>query len=1016
MKNTIYLQKLLVFGLSVIVLTFSMLLVVAPVHAEPLDDFINFLQDVEGEIGTLTQYGFPVSAQELAGSKVTLQCLIDANGDSYDTGICLQATDELPDEIDMFIDCYFYWMEGDYLGLAYHVGGDFVCAFLDYFLSGGYVDVCGLLEELAEIAEAMYDAGKAILEFFGDLAAGAYEALKAGACAVTGGLLGCDDDAPPMPPDAYLFTLLHPHLDDGVEKREAVDPAAFDNYLNALKNKILAEVNAQISTINKDNSLSLPFYTPEEMNRAAATYINAVNVGWTEDIINRENKNRKRAVDFYVFVIPSFVQQVADNCANKTTCEAEYTFTAMCSDNINMQQKFAHIDRWKNTPIIMDDKNIKPLQQQYEATSQVCQSFFQGHQEVYQEKARDYLIQQKICSESGPSLFCQDLEKYYTCNSLMTAFGQQNACSVNLQTAADEARAKIMARFRKEGSRFYPLTAQLQTSDTPITKKSRRAASIFAPDEFPCYRPTHEYFFKQFYKDLFTDLPSDVLRAVSKEDAAYTQLRDKVKNTVAKLKGNQEYSKCSFEISPIDPLLVEASSTYCLDQVRDNNDAPGLEFSSTVPKPLLTIDGRDTPLMFSDRAGEMEKQFKMTRLPELVNQKTDVTAPMDRNPVNQLRLKDKTLSAGKLNTAAEFAPATRLTGAGTSAVRPGQAMQTPAVGKQVMSGNALPGQQVGGKSLSSAILAKKSSSVLKKQGRGMQKGAAMEVLPISRRNTTSKPVTIKVKNVPFSRIPFELRYRPGTGGFYKPVQRPTHRFSRANNLTTLTLSLKQAGQYQVRFRSSGKGPWDKWHNFTVTENLTRIAGQAGKNRLQPTGPRAINPQPEPPGKAKRTATVRTGQTKHDKPVPAVSSKPIRMTRNIHLVPVTIQTPRNGQKFLLTGNSVTIKVKVGNRGGQKLQIEIQQKQKGRYATIRPVARQQQGHDLTTLNVVVKSGGEYRLRAKQTGKGAKWSGWRMFTVNTVPRGPVRLNRSPSTTRPKTPVRKNPSTLKPSLQPVK
>lgn len=954
------------------VLSLFLLLAPAPVHAaDPLDDFIGFLQDVEGQIGPLKQYGFPVSAQELANSKDAIQCLIDANGGLSATAVCADKMENLPDEMDMFVDSYIYWMNGDYLGLAWYVGGDFVCAFLDNFLTGGYMDVCGLLEDIAALAEGVYDAGKALVEFFGEIGEAFWDGLKG---------LGCDtlhwgcDDPPPIPQNLTLFHLLQRYAPEGVEKREAVDSHAFDNYLADLTTRVLAEANKPLEKFNASEhgmAPDFPLFTAAAMELAAKDYTTLVNGGWTDDVLYRDNKSRRQRVDLFAYVAELFVQQVAENCAAGTTCEAVYTFNDMCTESINIQQKFAHIDQWKITPITTDKgKNIQSLQQGIKTTSQVCQSFFNNHQKLYQEKAREYIVQQKICTESGSSLFCGDLEKYATCDKLMSAFGVQDGCSVNLKAAADEARAMMMARFREEGSRFYPL--QLQTSDTTITKKPQGGSSLFVPKEFPCYRPTHTYFFEQFYNELFGDLSQQVLRAVSKEDAAYTALREIVKNTVTQLGNNPDYAQCDFMISPIDPLLVSASSTYCLSLVQENNDAPGFTFSTSVPKPLLIIDGQDNPLMFSDHAGELEKRFKKIRPPELVNQKIDITASMKQNPV-----------AEKLNPAAKFVPAAQLSGESTAVVSPGRQLQTPTAGQRVMSGT-LPGQQVAGTSFPSGIETNKSPSVLKKKDGGMHKKAAMEVLPINRRNKTSRPVTIRIKNVPFSRIPFELRYRPGTGGFYKPVQRPVHRFNRTNGLTTLTLSLKQAGQYQIRFRSSGRGAWGRWTGFTVTENIGHAVALSHQLQMKPAASKMINPQPEPPGKTRQKHI--TGHAGNIRPTTSVRLQP---SDHIKPAPPTIKTPRNGQKFMLTGRNLHVKAEISHMPGQKVQVAVERETRGRFTALTSSIRTHRMQTSTRVDILVTSAGKYRLRVKGTGKNGRWGRWTTFTVDTLMKNPPKLH---------------------------
>jgi len=107
------------------------------------------------------------------------------------------------------------------------------------------------------------------------------------------------------------------------------------------------------------------------------------------------------------------------------------------------------------------------------------------------------------------------------------------------------------------------------------------------------------------------------------------------------------------------------------------------------------------------------------------------------------------------------------------------------------------------------------------------------------------PARVEIKLTGVSHNPpFELRYHPSTGGRYVSIRKPAHSFNRSNNLTSLTLNVKKPGHYQLRFKNNDRKSWSPWKNFTITEG--KIPGSGFKP--DSIRPKAINPQPEPPGR------------------------------------------------------------------------------------------------------------------------------------------------------------------------
>ncbi len=276
-------------------------------------------------------------------------------------------------------------------------------------------------------------------------------------------------------------------------------------------------------------------------------------------------------------------------------------------------------------------------------------------------------------------------------------------------------------------------------------------------------------------------------------------------------------------------------------------------------------------------------------------------------------------------------------------------------------------------------------------------------------------IKISVKNTPFRRVPFELRYRPAPGQPYRLVKAPSHSFSRTNGVTSLHLSLKRQGEYQVRFRKNHKAPWTGWSSFQVLKNPARAAVSAQKMRMTPTASRMINPQPEPPGKVlnKRTFPHMTPGMAPMKKTPRLT--PVNTAVKIHIAPPKIRKPHNGQKFLLTGNKVHVKAQVEYTGREHLQLEVQQKKKGRYIPLRPEIRLSKTGNITVADIPLSATGNYRLRVR-AGNNGHWSKWTTFTVDRLMKTMPALRHSTPAVQTNKPVHTSTPSIKPSLQLVR
>ncbi len=289
------------------------------------------------------------------------------------------------------------------------------------------------------------------------------------------------------------------------------------------------------------------------------------------------------------------------------------------------------------------------------------------------------------------------------------------------------------------------------------------------------------------------------------------------------------------------------------------------------------------------------------------------------------------------------------------------------------------------------------------------------IMPHPRSFRPGTPIAISIKNTPFSRVPFELRYRPAPGKAYQMVKHPKHFFKRTNGVTSLRLELKQPGEYQLRFRANHKAPWTNWRSFQIMESPAKAAALAQKMRVTPVTARMINPQPEPPGKVRRHQVHGTAGKGKEHPNTGATFSPAATARNIHIAPPKIERPRNGQKFLLTGKNVQVQAQITYAGKQKIQVEVQRETNHRFSAIHPRISFTKSRAITTATISLQQTGSYRLRVR-AGSNAHWSGWTTFTVDKLMHKMPTLRHPTTQIQTMSPAHKPGPSARPELQRIR
>ncbi len=919
---------------ALLITFFLVLLALVPAQASSFGSFVGFLKDLEDEVEPVTveQMGFPLSTDEMWEAEGLVNCLVDANND-YDVAVCaddfgdselgkkINNESGVASEIGMLIDCYILYSEGAYWSLAWKLSNVAACVVVRVLVGG--VDVCGIVQEILDLASDVYHGVAAALEWL----LGAGEAIL--------DFFGWGDDEPKTPRHMILLNHLLSYLNDGLDEKKKV-VYTYDAWLDNLKKQVLDSVNKPLKEFNEehkdDGFLQLPLYTQSHIDQAAAKFTPQVNAVWTADIQQHEKQRRQVTVDGYFAYSPKIKElatMVIDQCAANTSCSAKVRISKSCENAISFTKgwAFAHIDRWK-TANDLKVPGVKEAQDFTPSNYQVCESAYALKRTEFIAAATDYLEDQELCKENEGFLTCSSIDAYNQCTNIMHAFENEGTCYYNAKELAAEAKLKIMVRFREMGSNFYSPKNNLQ-QNVQVMKKNdltmkKKGAEIYTAQPFPCYRPTHVYYFNQVYKELYGNVPTQLLTADKQYSFDYEQLVTSTEKTINQLRQNPELEMCTFTISPIDPLMVETSDFFCAGKVQETNP----EFTLRVASPGLTIDGQNNPVLYFDQEGILEKMGK-----PLMSSKIDISGPVV-DPILELQNKQTLQLNDTLGSIRKGSDDVKMKQAGTTKNIETGKINAPAAGTKLMSGQVPDGGKLPG------------STVAKMQLQ--QTPARLEIMPISSMYRVGRPVYIKVKNSQAKQVDFILQIQSVPGPF-KAVVRPSAQMRQEGDLVLLSLDLDEPGQYRIRFRQKNSGPWGAWSNFRVT-------GGPRQTSQSTTAGRMINPQPEPPGKPQ-----------------------IGQAQQIRLQPPQVLSPRNGEHFRMHGSSIVVTIEVEHSAKEKPEFEFQIKEKNRFTEVKPRLRLQQGAQRSKAVLTLDRPGEYRFRTGAPP--GKWSGWQGFFIDQL-----------------------------------
>lgn len=529
------------------------------------------------------------------------------------------ATVELPPWLKNVVAAYVDIREKDFWGLVGDLGEAAICIAAQALAMG--IDICGLIQDLIAVGEALLDAGKAVAQFFASVGGAGWETAKAIGCEL--GLGGCSA-GPAEEVVAYDCVFAPVVKPTGLQAREAVDPGAY----GALRAKL---VDTAVKGTVCD--LSPRKFGSGAAEKAAKVFDNAVDGVWTANILSnvlaqRDKKRTEYPTQQQIGTVAAaaaaaYEQNKAGLAkANPAQWIQDWIVHRCAVDDFGAKFGFAHVDRWLEWRKAGQTENQKNALKVPNVTTNAhwCTvDFLNKHREQFAASFSDF-AKAKYCPAFGAALACSDLAKYGACTGLLSSVDKSELCGANAAGIGKELAAKIDAYFKSKNSQF-PCQTVLPDGGMPVSNK---------PVQYVCSRPAQQHYCNQKYGELWT-AKAEVLTCTKQLQTAYVVLMTQVAKEVAALQGKYP----SVGIDKIDPLLVHAGAPQVYAALKKEADANGgklgtgaiaFEFLAATPQ---SVDG----VLKASIAGDLKLELPVQAIgPNTIGGAVQPIKPGDPDP------------------------------------------------------------------------------------------------------------------------------------------------------------------------------------------------------------------------------------------------------------------------------------------------------------------------------------------------------------------------------------------------
>ncbi|MCP5055271.1 MAG: hypothetical protein GY937_00945 [bacterium] len=583
----------------------------APAQADAIDDFSWVLSQLD----EANANPFPISGSDVQASKGLFLCLEKASNDLAVIG-CIDSfkntplgqeaasASGVPSWFWDLLDTYVALRANDFWGVVGHLGKAAICI-VAQVMTGGSVDVCGLIEELVKLAESLSDAAQAVAKFVASIGKGAWSAVQDVGCSL--GLGGCGSSSPPHE-RAYAWVFA-PRVPDGVKAKKQVDAFAFVT----LRMQLEANASAKPAKLSVQIPISQN-YSAAAVSLASQIFESTVDAKWTADVA--QNELPALAAKRGSYASPGQIEKIA---------QAAYTafgqgngppsswVPTRCTNDFKKVFGFAHVDRWitGHTDEAAKLGNVK-------SNPTWCQQVFWG-QNLEPFAAEFQKLVAGICPTQSGKIVCLSMAAQKSCSELLGTVGLADRCNASGSVGLDAAK-QIAAHLKKNGSKI-PCTIGKTGLKIP--------GKLSPPGRLTCTRRPQQHYCKEAHEKLFGSLPHPVVSCLLDEDPAYTKLASQVKAAVASLAGG---SLPQLGIDKIDPLvvLVGGEGNSSVQSQQDFGFGPPSKkkgFDAALHVPRL-VDGVDTPVLARDLVGEIKDMTALqVRAPHGMPNPPDPTRP-----------------------------------------------------------------------------------------------------------------------------------------------------------------------------------------------------------------------------------------------------------------------------------------------------------------------------------------------------------------------------------------------------
>lgn len=582
--------------------------------ADSFDDMIWLLTKVEQASGPV----FPISIQDIQASKGYINCLINADNDIdvavctdtfHDTKLGQQAASEsgIPSWFWDFLDLYIDIRTGDIWGAVEHLGKAALCL-IAQVLAEGY-DVCGLIEELADLGETLLDAAVAVGEFLADAGAAIADAAAAVGCAI--GIGGCDK---PTPPEIRVYQwVFAPRLQDAIAAKKLVDPNASTTLFNQLKsnarhNPAIYSVPSKTVTIGNITMVVPPVttFSSTAVDIAAGAFDRAVDANWSSYVVTtalgelstqRNDYNNPNQLRFLVNSAGAeFETLQRSNPDLRIDQKLPELIIGRCTSEFSETRKFAHVDRW----ITSHQTQVVQLGNP-KTNRDWCAQLWEQNKQAFIAPLRRYAADH-YCHESGSGLSCSSLNNYQSCTRLMSLVQQQGICTPTNHVGR-EAATIISSDLQRRGSRI------------PCSIRNDSRGISPATVDLVCSRPTQGSACSTTYQNMFAGLPVRLVNCIVEERPDYTAQKNSFYATVKTLQLSKRFP---ISLDTTDPLIavVDASKEELISALQQSGGQTSTDPGSSRAEAARlmqnlryefqlnrSIDGENSPVYLRARGG-----------------------------------------------------------------------------------------------------------------------------------------------------------------------------------------------------------------------------------------------------------------------------------------------------------------------------------------------------------------------------------------------------------------------------